>query len=71
MITSNIQRAGHQSRVLFKLATSEGRRSGLLNDSVVMADNLATIAEAAIDRVIGDLPMEEVNTALRHHTLQL
>ena len=70
MITSNIQRAGHQSRVLFKLATSEGRRSGLLNDSVVMADNLATIAEAAIDRVIGDLPMEEVNTALRH-TLQL
>jgi hypothetical protein len=70
MITSNIQRGGHQSRVLFKLATSEGRRSGLLNDSVVMADNLATIAEAAIDRVIGDLPMKEVNTALRH-TLQL
>jgi len=70
MITSNIQRAGHQSRVLFKLVTPEGRRSGLLNDSVVMTDNLATIAEVAVDRVIGVLPMDEVNIALRH-TLHL
>jgi len=70
MITSNIQRAGHQSRVLFKLATPEGRRSGLLSESIVMTDNLATIAEVAIDRVIGILPMDEVNKALRH-TLQL
>ena len=70
MITSNLQRAGHQSRVLFKLATPEGRGSGLLNDSIVMTDNLATIAEVAIHRVIGILPMDEVNKALRH-TLQL
>ena len=70
MITSNLQRAGHQSRVLLKLATPEGRGSGLLNDSIVMTDNLATIAEVAIDRVIGILPMDEVNKALRH-TLQL
>jgi len=70
MIAGNIQRAGHQSRVLFKLATPEGRRSGLLSESIVMTDNLATIAEVAIDRVIGILPMDEVNKALRH-TLQL
>lgn len=70
VITGNIQRAGHQSRVLFKLATPEGRRSGLLSESIVMTDNLATIAEVAIDRVIGILPMDEVNKALRH-TLQL
>ena len=47
------------------LATPEGRQSGLLTDSVVMTDNLATIIEAAISRVIGTLPMDEVGAALR------
>jgi mRNA-degrading endonuclease toxin of MazEF toxin-antitoxin module len=36
----------------------------LLTDSVVMTDNLAATAEAAIDRVIGNLLMTEVNKAL-------
>ena len=31
-----------------------------------MTDNLATVMEAAIERTIGRLPMNEVNTALRH-----
>jgi hypothetical protein len=31
-----------------------------------MTDNLATIAESEIDRVIGRLPMTEVDAALRH-----
>lgn len=66
MITSNLARAGHPSRVTVILATPEGRRSGLLTDSVVMTDNLATIAHAALDRVIGTLPMVEVERALRH-----
>jgi len=35
-----------------------------------MTDNLATVAEAAIDRVIGMLPMADVDPALRH-TLKL
>jgi hypothetical protein len=35
-----------------------------------MTDNLATIAEAALDRVIGFLPMDDVDVALRH-TLNL
>ncbi len=43
MITSNLQRAGHASRVLIKLGSPEGSRSGLKTDSVVMTDNLATI----------------------------
>lgn len=40
--------------------------SGLLNDSVVMTDNLATVAETEIDRVIGILSMSNVDAALRH-----
>ena len=66
MITSNLGRANHPSRVLIRRTTPGGRRSGLLTDSVVMTDNLATILETEIDRVIGTLPVRAVNTALRH-----
>lgn len=66
MITSNLSRTNHLSRVLVTSATDEGKQSGLLNDSVVMTDNLATVFETAVDRVIGKLPMAEVDAALRH-----
>lgn len=70
MISSNLNRAEHPSRMLVKLNSPEGLQSGLLTDSVVMTDNLATITERAIDRVIGGLSMIDVDTALRH-TLNL
>lgn len=70
MITSKMFRAGHPSRVAVLLSTPEGQISGLLTDSVVMTDNLATIAESEIDRVIGSLLMTKVDAALRH-TLNL
>lgn len=66
MITSRIFRANHPSRVLIKLESPTGKDSGLLTDSVVMTDNLATIVEIAIDRVIGKIPMKEVDKALKH-----
>lgn len=66
MITSRMFRANHPSRVTIPLSSSEGQQSGLLTDSVVMTDNLATIAESEIDRKIGSLPMEALNLALRH-----
>ncbi len=70
MITSKLFRANHPSRVTVLRSTPEGQRSGLLSDSVVMTDNLATIAEPEIDRVIGTLPMADVERALRY-TLNL
>jgi len=66
MITSKTFRAKHPSRVLVKLESSEGKNSGLLTDSVVMTDNLATITDVAIDRVIGKLPMKAIDKALKH-----
>ncbi len=66
MITSRLFRANHPSRVTVLRSTPEGQRSGLLTDSVVMTDNLATIAESEIDRIIGTLPMNVVDPALRH-----
>jgi mRNA interferase MazF len=70
MISSKLFRANHPSRVTISLATPEGQHSGLLSDSVVMADNLATIWEAVIDRKVGTIPMANVDAALRH-TLNL
>jgi mRNA interferase MazF len=66
MISSQMHRAGHASRVSVLLSTPEGPQSGLLTNSVVMTDNLATVTENAVVRVIGFLPMEDVNHALRH-----
>jgi len=51
---------------MIELSTPEGRQSGLLTDFVVMTDNLATITETEIDRVIGSLPTAGVDAALRH-----
>jgi mRNA interferase MazF len=66
MITSNLARANHPSRVTVLLGSAEGRESGLITDSVVMADNLATIAMTEINRIIGLLPMTPIDSALRH-----
>ncbi len=66
MISGRTFRSGHPSRVAVDLSTPEGRRSGLLTDSVVMTDNLATITGTAIDRAIGTLPMAGTDAALRH-----
>lgn len=66
MLTSRMFRANHPCRVTIELASQEGQASGLLTDSVVMTDNLATIAESEINRVIGVLPMDTIDSALRH-----
>ena len=70
MITSRLFWANHPSRVTVQRAPPEGQQSGSLTDSVVMTDNLATIAESEIDHMIGTLPMAENDRALRH-TLDL
>jgi len=67
MITSNLSRAGHPSRVAVALASHEGAAAGLRTDSVIMTDNLATVAESEIDSVLGTLPgMSAVDAALRN-----
>ena len=70
MITSQMFRAGHPSRVTILRNSPEGQQSGLLVDSVIMTDNLATIATSAIYRLIGSIPSQNVDTALKY-TLNL
>jgi mRNA interferase MazF len=59
-------RANHPSRVTAYISNHDSNLTGLLTDSVIMTDNLATVADYAIDRTIGVFPMTEVDTALRH-----
>lgn len=66
MMSARMFRANHPSRVTVLAQCSAGRQSGVLSDSVVMTDNLATVLESAVSRVIGSLPMTEVDPALRH-----
>lgn len=67
MISSNLNRVGHKSRVLIKTSTEIGKQSGLLFDSVVMCDNLATVTLNAIIRKVGHLDgLAEIEDALRH-----
>jgi len=63
MITSNITRANHKSRVAVLLNSPEGKQS----DSVIVTDNLATVQEKFIDKVLGNLlTMNVVESALAH-----
>ena len=67
MITSNMSRANHKSRVVLLLDSSNNRQSGLQTDSVIVTDNLATVQEKFINRALGSSStMTEVETALAH-----
>lgn len=66
MISSNMARGGHACRVTVRQSSPEGGQMGLHGDSVIMADNLATVLEAEIDRAIGHCPnMSTVDADLR------
>lgn len=50
-------RAGHPSRVIVRVENE--KETGLLLDSVIMTDNLATVRYSEIDCVIGELHSAE------------
>lgn len=67
MITSNMLRGGHPSRVTILQNSPEGQVAGILTDSVIMTDNLVTVLEREIDRSLGHLPdMTAIDAALKH-----
>lgn len=67
MVTGNLARAGHPSRILVSLQSPQGRETGLKADSVIMTDNLATVFDSEIDRIVGVWhDMAAVEKALRH-----
>ena len=62
-------RQGRRSRVYVEVSTEPGKRTGLLMDSVIMTDNLATIAYTEIDRILGSMSdMTGVDRGFAIHT---
>ena len=67
MITSNLSKRSHPSRVLVGISTPDGKQSGLISDSLVATDNLATLHEKFINKKLGSLPdMNAIEKALAH-----
>jgi mRNA interferase MazF len=67
MISSNLARRGHPSRVFVGAASAEGRAGGWRLDSVIMTDNSATVFDTEIDSVLGRLPdLTAIDVALKH-----
>ena len=67
MISTDLARAGHPSRISISVSSAEGRASGLRLGSVIMTDNLATVLESEIDSVLGRLPhLTEIDAALKY-----
>jgi mRNA interferase MazF len=66
MITSNVARLGHPSRVFIPLNSPTAKGAGLVTDSIIMTDNLATALDKAIVSKLGQLhDMKPVEAALR------
>ncbi len=67
MISSNLARRGHPSRIFVAANSPEGRVTGIRLDSVVMTDNLATVLEREIDSALGRLSdLVDIDAALRY-----
>lgn len=66
MVTSNLSRHGHPSRVIIPLNSPIAKGTGLRTNSVVMTDNLSTVLDKAIESRLGHLSdMMAVDQALR------
>lgn len=65
LITSNLERTG-PTRITIPLNHPAAQTMGLRTDSVLVADNLATVLDREIDKVIGQCPlMAQVDQALK------
>ena len=67
-ISTTLHRANEPTHYLISVASPEGRLAGLLHDSVVSCNNLATITGDRIEKVIGHLSpatMAKINDCLK------
>ena len=55
-ITTTIRHVHDPTQLLIPYGTPEGQQAGILHDSVISCNNLATVHEERIHRVIGHLP---------------
>jgi mRNA interferase MazF len=67
-ITSTLSRRGDKSHVYIDVGTPEGKQAGLLHDSIISCNNLATIEQNDVHKIVGSLApatVQELNECLR------
>jgi mRNA interferase MazF len=63
-VSSNLARTG-PTRVRIDKDTEDGQRMGIVSDSMVITDKIATVDSKAVEKVLGTCPcMEKVDAAL-------
>ena len=55
-ITSNTSRIHEPTQLLLRVASPEGKQSGVVADSAVTCENILTVEQGLISRTIGTLP---------------
>ena len=68
MITTNLKRRDHGSRIYVDVHTELGRSTGLLSDSVIITDNIATVHLSEIYKRIGTFAELDILKELLRHT---
>ncbi|MEQ8187749.1 MAG: type II toxin-antitoxin system PemK/MazF family toxin [Candidatus Eremiobacterota bacterium] len=67
MITSNFLRKGHLSRIFVDISTETGKKTGLMGNSVIMTDNIATVQFSEIYKKIGSYKeLDILKKSIRH-----
>ena len=67
-ITTTTRRSGEPTQLAIDISTLEGRQSGLLRNSVIACENIATVDKGLMVKKIGQLrasSMAEVNSCLK------
>ena len=67
-ITTTTHRSGEATQFLVEAATPAGRQAGLLHDTVLTCENLATLEQRLVLRKIGSLPadaMRQIDDCLK------
>ena len=67
-ITTNLARVGDKSHVFIEAASTDGKKTGLLHDSVISCNNLATIGENRIQHricILAPTTLQNLNDALK------
>lgn len=67
-VTTNLARADQPTHLLIESASPEGRRAGLLHDSVISCNNPATFHESLIQATLGTLSgpaMAQIDACLK------
>lgn len=68
VITTTVHRSGEPTQYLIEVSTPAGKQSGLLRDSVVTCENIATVLIQRVTRKVGSLPantMSKIDECLK------